>query len=124
MTATPPPAVELRALTKRFGAVLANDQVNLRVERGTIHGLIGENGAGKSTAMNLLYGLYRPDAGQILVHGRPGVWRSPSDAIAQGLGMVHQHFMLAGPFSVLDNVLLGAEPRRWGLMDRPRARAR
>jgi simple sugar transport system ATP-binding protein len=124
MTPAPPPAVELRALTKRFGAVLANDHVNLRVERGTVHGLIGENGAGKSTAMNLLYGLYRPDAGEVLLHGRPCVWHSPSDAIAQGLGMVHQHVMLAGPLPVLDNILLGAEPRRWGLIDRPRARAR
>ena len=121
---TGPPAVELRALTKRFGDVLANAGVNLRVERGTIHGLVGENGAGKSTAMNLLYGLYRPDSGEILVGGQPCVWGSPADAIAQGLGMVHQHFMLAGRYSGLDNVLLGAEPRRWGVIEREAARTR
>ena len=117
-------AVELRGLTKRFGDVVANSQVNLRVERGTIHGLIGENGAGKSTAMKLVYGVYRPDAGEIFIDGERCVWSSPSDAIARGLGMVHQHFMLAGPYSALDNILLGAEPRRWGLISRRQARVR
>src|SRR5664279_2025437 len=98
MTAKAPAAVELRGLTKQFGSVLANAGVNLRVEPGTIHGVIGENGAGKSTAMKLLYGILRPDAGEILLDGQPCVWASPSDAIARGLGMVHQHFMLAGPY--------------------------
>ena len=97
MTAQTPPAVELRGLTKQFGSVLANAGVNLRVETGTIHGVIGENGAGKSTAMKILYGMLRPDAGEILIAGKPCVWSSPSDAIARGIGMVHQHFMLAGP---------------------------
>ncbi len=118
------PAVELRELTKQFGNVLANAGVNLRVEPGTIHGVIGENGAGKSTAMKMLYGIYRPDAGEIFVQGKKCVWSSPSAAIAAGIGMVHQHFMLAGPYSALDNILLGTEPRRWGLIDRKKARAR
>ncbi|MGO8927081.1 MAG: ABC transporter ATP-binding protein [Limisphaerales bacterium] len=124
MTATNPQAVELRGLTKQFGTVLANAGVNLRVEAGTIHGIVGENGAGKSTAMKILYGLLRPDAGQILIGGREYVWASPSDAIARGIGMVHQHFMLAGPYSALDNILLGAEPLRWRVIDRKGARAR
>ena len=124
MTATSLPAVELRGLTKQFGNVLANAGVNLRVEAGTIHGVIGENGAGKSTAMKLLYGMLRPDAGDILIGGSKCVWASPSDAIARGIGMVHQHFMLAGPYSALDNILLGAEPLRWRLIDRQGARAR
>jgi general nucleoside transport system ATP-binding protein len=123
-TAPTPPAVELRALTKRFGEVLANAGVSLRVEPGTIHGVIGENGAGKSTAMKLLYGMLRPDDGEIFVGGRKRVWKSPSDAIAAGIGMVHQHFMLAGPYSALDNILLGAEPLWWGVIDRMAARAR
>ena len=104
MTAPNPPAVELRGLTKQFGRVLANAGVNLRVEAGTIHGVIGENGAGKSTAMKILYGMLRPDAGEIFVGGTKRVWTSPSDAIAQGIGMVHQHFMLAGDYSALDNI--------------------
>jgi ABC-type uncharacterized transport system ATPase subunit len=124
MTAPSPPAVELRGLTKRFGSVLANAGVNLRVEAGTIHGVIGENGAGKSTAMKLLYGMLRPDAGEISIGGQRRVWASPSDAIAAGIGMVHQHFMLAGPYSALDNILLGAEPLRWRAIDRAGARAR
>jgi len=123
MVASNHPAVELRQLTKRFGAVLANNGVNLSVERGTIHGLIGENGAGKSTAMKLLFGMYQPDAGEIWVHGRKCVWSSPADALACGIGMVHQHFMLAGPYSALDNILLGAEPLRRGLIERRAARA-
>ena len=124
MTANALPAVELRGVTKHFGSVLANAGVNLRVEAGTIHGVIGENGAGKSTAMKLLYGMLRPDAGEILIGGTKCSWASPSDAIAQGIGMVHQHFMLAGPYSALDNILLGAEPLRWGMIDRNGARAR
>jgi simple sugar transport system ATP-binding protein len=124
MTAQNPAAVELRGLTKQFGSVLANVGVNLRVEAGTIHGVIGENGAGKTTAMKLLYGMLRPDAGEILIGGEKCVWGSPSDAIARGIGMVHQHFMLAGPYSALDNILLGAEPLRWRVIDRQGARAR
>jgi len=124
MTGSTTPAVELRELTKRFDNVAANAGVNLRVESGTIHGVIGENGAGKSTAMKLLYGMLRPDAGEILLGGTRCVWASPADAIARGIGMVHQHFMLAGPYSALDNILLGAEPVRRGVIDRPAARRR
>ena len=124
MTACANPAVELRELSKQFGNVAANAGVNLRVEAGTIHGVIGENGAGKSTAMKLLYGMLRPDAGGILIGGRKCVWASPADAIAMGIGMVHQHFMLADPYSALDNILLGAEPIRRGMIDRQTARAR
>src|SRR5258707_9420788 len=85
---------------------------------------MGKNGAEKSTAMKMLYGLYRPDAGEILVDGTQCVGAAPSDAIASGIGMVHQHFMLAGPYSALDNILLGAEPLRFGIIDRKKARAR
>jgi simple sugar transport system ATP-binding protein len=118
------PAVELRALTKRFDACVANDGVNLRVERGSIHGVVGENGAGKSTAMKMLYGIYRPDSGEILLNGKECVWSSPADAIAAGIGMVHQHFMLAGPHTALDNILLGAEPTHFGVINRKQARQR
>jgi simple sugar transport system ATP-binding protein len=118
------PAVELRGLTKRFGACVANDAVNLRVERGSIHGIVGENGAGKSTSMKMLYGMYRPDAGKILVNGKECVWSSPADAIAAGIGMVHQHFMLAGPHTALDNIVLGGESSRFGLLNRKPARER
>jgi general nucleoside transport system ATP-binding protein len=117
-------AIELRGVTKRFGAIAANTGINLRIQRGTIHGIVGENGAGKSTAMKILYGLHRPDAGQIFVNGQEKVWRSPADAIASGIGMVHQHFLLAGPYPALDNILLGAETVSWGMLDRNRARVR
>ncbi len=131
--AAAPAAVELRGLTKRFRHVVANAGVDLRVEPGTIHGVIGENGAGKSTAMKMLYGLYAPDEGQILVDGKVCSWRTPQDAIRAGIGMVHQHFMLAGPYTALDNILLGAEPspswagflpRSLRPVDRSAARAR
>ena len=117
-----PAAVELRDLTKRFGNVIANAGVNLQVESGTIHGVVGENGAGKSTAMKMLYGIFPPDAGEILVHGEKRGWHSPADAIAAGIGMVHQHFMLAGPHTALDNILLGAEPVKLGVIERKKAR--
>src|SRR5829696_37581 len=103
------PAIELRAIDKRFGAVRANIAIDLTVERGTIHGIIGENGAGKSTLMSTLYGFYEADSGEILVDGRTRPIRSSQDAIAAGIGMVHQHFMLVDPFTVLENVMLGAE---------------
>ena len=109
-----PPAVRLRGIDKRFGAVHANQAVDLTVRAGTVHGIVGENGAGKSTLMAVLYGFHRADAGQIEVEGRPVAMGNPSQAIAQGIGMVHQHFMLVEDFSGLDNVLLGAEPH-WQL---------
>ncbi len=104
-----PPAVELRGISKSFGPVQANREVDLEVAAGTIHGIVGENGAGKSTLMNILYGLYQPDSGRILIDGSERRIRSPLDAIRAGIGMVHQHFMLVEPFTVLENLLLGAE---------------
>jgi simple sugar transport system ATP-binding protein len=104
-----PAAVELRGIDKHFGAVHANRSVSLRIERGTVYGIVGENGAGKSTLMSILYGFYRADSGQILVNGRPAAIATPADAISLGIGMVHQHFMLVENFSVLENIVLGAE---------------
>ena len=104
-----PPAIELRGISKRFGAVEANRDVHLSVAPGSIHGIVGENGAGKSTLMSILYGLYEADAGEIRIAGQPLAIRNTHDAIAAGIGMVHQHFMLVEPFTVLENVLLGAE---------------
>ena len=101
--------IELRGISKSFGNVHANRDISLVVRSGTIHGIVGENGAGKSTLMGILYGYYRPDHGEILVRGRPVILRSPQDAIAVGIGMVHQHFMLVEPFTVLENVILGVE---------------
>ncbi|MBD0413436.1 ABC transporter ATP-binding protein [Oryzicola mucosus] len=102
-------AIELVGISKSFGAVRANRDINLEVQKGTIHGIIGENGAGKSTLMSILYGFYQADQGEIRVNGKPTVIRSPNDAIANGIGMVHQHFMLVDNFTVLENVILGAE---------------
>ncbi len=102
-------AIELRGIDKSFGAVHANKNINLQVRKGTIHGIIGENGAGKSTLMSILYGFYQADSGDIQVNGTPTVIRDPSAAIAAGIGMVHQHFMLVDNFTVLENVMLGAE---------------
>ena len=102
--------VELRAITKQFGETVANDSVSLAIRPGEILGLLGENGAGKTTLMNILYGLYRPDSGDILVDGKPIFFDSPGDAIAAGIGMVHQHFMLVPVFTVAENVVLGVEP--------------
>lgn len=105
----PLPAIELRDITKRFGSVLANNRISLRVAPGTIHGIVGENGAGKSTLMSILYGYYRADSGDILLSGRATRIRNTAEAIAAGIGMVHQHFMLVDTFTVLENVVLGAE---------------
>jgi general nucleoside transport system ATP-binding protein len=101
--------LELRGITKRFPGVVANDSVDLTVEPGEIHGLLGENGAGKSTLMNILYGLYRADEGEILLDGEPLELNGPGDAIAAGIGMVHQHFMLVPVFTVAENITLGVE---------------
>src|SRR6185436_5367012 len=102
--------LELRNITKRFGNVLANDNINIVVKPGTIHAIVGENGAGKSTAMRIAYGFYTPDSGEILVDGQVRQINSPHDAIALGIGMVHQHFMLVETMSVAENIVLGAEP--------------
>jgi simple sugar transport system ATP-binding protein len=101
--------LELRGITKRFGPLVANDHIDLVVEPGQIHCLLGENGAGKSTLMNVLYGLYHPDEGEILVDDVPVTFSGPGDAIAAGIGMVHQHFMLIPVFTVTENVVLGHE---------------
>src|SRR3954447_25732105 len=103
------PAIELIDINKSFGAVRANHDIRLEVPRGTIHGIIGENGAGKSTLMSILYGFYQADSGQIRVNGKPTLINTPNDAIAVGIGMVHQHFMLVQNFTVIENVILGAE---------------
>ena len=103
-------ALELRGITKRFPGVLANDDVSISVEPGEVVALLGENGAGKTTLMNILYGLYRPDSGSVFVDGDEMNLDSPKDAIAAGIGMVHQHFMLVPVFSVTENVILGQEP--------------
>jgi len=103
------PAVTCRGIHKRFGTIRANDGVDLEVERGAVHGIIGENGAGKSTLMGLFYGHFLPDAGEIRIHGGAVCFRSPKDAIAAGIGMVHQHFVLVETFTVLENLLLGYE---------------
>ncbi|HYC25602.1 MAG TPA: ATP-binding cassette domain-containing protein, partial [Roseiarcus sp.] len=108
-TAAVPPAIELVGIDKSFGPVHANKDVNLRVERGVIHGVIGENGAGKSTLMSILYGFYEADSGEIRINGAPVRIRTSREAIDHGIGMVHQHFMLVPPLTVLDNVMLGAE---------------
>jgi general nucleoside transport system ATP-binding protein len=102
--------LELRNITKRFGAVLANDHVNIKVRPGTIHAIVGENGAGKSTAMRIAYGFYTADEGEIVVDGEVRSVTTPHDAIALGIGMVHQHFMLVEPMTVAENIVLGAEP--------------
>src|SRR5512142_1254892 len=115
--------LELRNITKAFPGVLANDHINLSLEQGEIHALLGENGAGKSTLMNVLYGLYQPDEGEILIDGKKVQFSSPKDAIAAGIGMVHQHFMLVPVFTVAENVTLGMEETRpSGLLDRRKAR--
>jgi general nucleoside transport system ATP-binding protein len=103
-------AIELRDIVKRFPGVIANDHVNLTVETGTIHAIVGENGSGKSTLMKTLYGAHRPDEGTIIVNGEVRDFKSPRDAIACGIGMVFQHFMLADNFLVWENVILGDEP--------------
>ncbi len=113
--ATAAPAVALTGITKRFPGVVANHDVRLTVQRGQVHAIVGENGAGKSTLMKILYGMQTPDEGEIRIDGERVRFHGPADAIAAGIGMVHQHFMLADNLTVLENVILGSEPRRGGL---------
>jgi ABC-type uncharacterized transport system ATPase subunit len=115
------PVLELRAVTKAFPGVVANDHIDFSLEKGEVHALLGENGAGKTTLMNVLYGLYTPDEGRILIRGQEAHINSPSDAIARGIGMVHQHFMLVPVMTVAENVMLGSEPVRYRFfLDRAR----
>jgi ABC-type uncharacterized transport system ATPase subunit len=115
--------LELKGITKRFGSLVANDEIDLSVAPGQVHALLGENGAGKTTLMNVLYGLLQADAGEILLDNKAVRFGSPKDAIAAGIGMVHQHFMLVPVFTVAENVTLGIEEtRRAGLLDRRKAR--
>ncbi len=122
---SPPPRLQMRGITKRFPGVVANDHIDLDVKAGEIHALLGENGAGKSTLMNILYGLSRPDEGEILLDGQPVQIADPADAIARGIGMVHQHFMLIPVLTVAENILLGTETMANPIfIDRKEARKR
>jgi len=121
---TAPVLIELQEITRRFPGLLANDRVSLSVREQEIHALVGENGAGKTTLMNILYGLDQPDGGRVVWRGRAVVVRGPGTALRLGVGMVHQHFMLLPPFTVLENVILGAEPARAGVVALREARAR
>lgn len=115
-------AVELQGIWKRFPGVIANSNINLKVASGTVHAIVGENGAGKSTLMKILYGMQKADEGTISINGAALVFNSPSDAIGAGIGMVHQHFMLADNFTVLENIILGSEPKSGGKLDFVKAR--
>ena len=117
-------ALELRGITKRFGALVANDHIDLDLRRGEIHALLGENGAGKSTLMNQLYGLLRPDEGEIRIDGRAVNLKTSADAIRHGIGMVHQHFMLIPVMTIAENIVLGDEPQHRGLLDMAAAEQR
>jgi simple sugar transport system ATP-binding protein len=112
------PMLQMKGITKRFPAVLANDHVDISVEKGEILALVGENGAGKSTLMNILYGLYQADEGEILFNGQPIRMADPMEAIKHGIGMVHQHFMLVNSFTVYENIILAAEPKKGTSIDR------
>src|SRR2546429_4692231 len=105
----------MRGIRKEFPGIVANDDVDLDIRRGEVHALLGENGAGKSTLMNILYGLYKPDAGEILLGGKPITFTSARDAIEAGIGMVHQHFMLIPVMTVAENIVLGPEPTPGGV---------
>ena len=122
------PVLELRGITKRFPGIVANDGVDFDLRKGEVHALLGENGAGKSTLMNVLYGLYRPDEGEILINGKPAELGSPKASIENGVGMVHQHFMLIPVMTVAENIVLATEPVHNGVLldydGRGEARAR
>ncbi|MBQ2317911.1 MAG: ATP-binding cassette domain-containing protein, partial [Lachnospiraceae bacterium] len=108
--------IEMRDIVKKFGDFTANDHINLTLHKGEVHAILGENGAGKSTLMNVLCGLYHPTSGQIFVDGKEVHMNGPRDAIDLGIGMVHQHFMLIQPFTVTDNIILGIEPTKAGVV--------
>src|SRR5207253_10908400 len=106
----------MRGITKRFPGIVANDHVDFDLRDGEVHALLGENGAGKSTLMNILYGLYKPDEGEVFLNGRSADIDSPHAAIAAGIGMVHQHFMLIPVMTVAENIVLAAEPKHSGVL--------
>jgi simple sugar transport system ATP-binding protein len=119
-----PPAVDMRNITKMFGAFKANDDVQFTVAKQSIHAILGENGAGKTTLMNVLYGLLQPTSGEVFINGKKAAIKSPQDAIMHGIGMVHQHFMLVPPFTVTENIILGKEPvKSFGILDLAGARS-
>ena len=117
-----PYVIEMRNITKVFPGIIANDDITLQLKKGEIHALLGENGAGKSTLMSVLFGLYKPEKGQIYKNGQPVTVNDPNDANALGIGMVHQHFKLVDVFTVLDNIILGVEPNTLGVLRRKEAR--
>ena len=115
-------AVEMLGITKRFPGIIANDNITLQLKKGEIHALLGENGAGKSTLMSVLFGLYQPEEGEIHKDGKKVEIRNPNDANALGIGMVHQHFKLVEVFTVLDNIIMGVEPCKYGFLQKKEAR--
>ena len=117
-------SLELKQITKKFGSLVANDQIDLKVEKGEIHAILGENGAGKSTLMNIVYGLLKADSGEILVDGKKVEINEPADALKHGIGMVHQHFMLVPVFTVAENIVLGHEKTNRGLISLNQAKER
>ena len=116
--------IEMNHIRKEFPGIVANDDITLQLKKGEIHALLGENGAGKSTLMSVLFGLYQPEAGTILKDGKEVRIKNPNDATALGIGMVHQHFQLIDVFSVLDNIILGAETTKLGFLQKKEARRR
>ena len=114
--------IQMKDIVKKFGDFTANDHINLTVHKGEVHAILGENGAGKSTMMNVLCGLYKPTSGQIFINEKEVHFNSPKDAIDIGIGMVHQHFMLIQPFTVTENIILGMEPTKGLSIDKETAR--
>lgn len=117
-------AIEMLNITKKFPGIIANDNITLQLRKGEIHALLGENGAGKSTLMSVLFGLYQPEEGTIKKDGQVVSIKDPNDATALGIGMVHQHFKLVDVFTVLDNIILGAETTKLGFLQKQEARKR
>ena len=109
--------VDMKGITQKFGTLVANDNIDLTVHKGEVHALLGENGAGKTTLVNSLYGLYHPTSGEIFINGVKVIMDNPNVAINNGIGMVHQHFMLVKPFTVVQNIILGKETHKHGILD-------